>query len=124
MPPGVVIAPMVMPLNVTVTKTLGATFPDCSVITILDKLLEVDVAVAFRLNATDGVTPTAKKPGGYASVTVFPAESAPPAVGVKLNVTFTPVRFTTRSELAMSNATAVTAPPMYPDAKLADVNGS
>jgi hypothetical protein len=70
------------------------------------------------------VTPTAKKLGGYISVTVLDTASAPPAVGVKLNVTGTPVRLTTRPEDAILNATDVTAPPMYPDAVLFVANRS
>ena len=57
-------------------------------------------------------------------MTVLGDASAPPAVGVKLNVTGTPVFFTTRSELAMPNPTAVTRPPMYPEGVLLDDNGS
>ena len=55
---------------------------------------------------------------------VLGGASAPPAVGVKLNVTGTGNWFTTRSELAMTNPTEVTAPPMYPDGVLPDVKGS
>ena len=124
MPPAVGVAPIVMPANVTVTAVLAAALPDCTVITMLDAPLAAEFAVATPLNVTLGVTPTAKKPGGYVSVTVFGFASAPPAVGVKLNVTGTPARFTTRSEGAILNATDVTAPPMYPDAVLADCDGS
>ena len=58
------------------------------------------------------------------SVMVLGDASAPPADGVKLNVTGTPARFTTRSVLAIVNPPAVTAPPMYPDGVLADGKGS
>ena len=57
-------------------------------------------------------------------MTVLGDASAPPAVGVKLNVTGTPALFTTRSELAMPKPTAVTAPPLYPDRVLSDGDGS
>ena len=103
MPPGVVVTPIVMPTNVTVTAVLAAALPDCNVITMLDAPLAVEFAVAPPLNVTLGVTPTAKKSGGYARVMVFPVESAPPADGVKLNVTGTPDFLITRSVLKMLN---------------------
>ena len=119
------VAPIVMPLNVTATAALAATLPDCSVSTMLDAPLAPQLAVAPPLKVTLlGVTLEAKKPGGYVSVIVLYAASAPPAVGVKPNVTGTPARFTTRSVLAMLNPAAVTAPPTYPDGVLADGNGS
>ena len=123
-PPAVGVAPIVMPPNVTVTAVLAAALPVCNVNTMLDALLAAEFAVAPPLNVTLGVTPAAKKLSGYISVTVLDTASAPPAVGVKLNVTGTPARFATRSESAILNATDVTAPPMYPDAVLADTNGS
>ena len=123
-PPAVGVAPIVMPPNVTVTAVLAAALPVCNVITMLDAPLAAEFAVAPPLNVTLGVTPTAKKLGGYISVTVLDTASAPPAVGVKLNVTGTPARFTTRSEGAILNPKDVTEPPMYPDAVLADANGS
>ena len=124
-PPAVGVAPIVMPSNVTVTAVLAAALPVCNVSTMLDAPLAAEFAVAPPLNVTLlGVTPTAKKLGGYISVTVLDTASAPPAVGVKLNVTGTPGWFTTRPESAILNATDVTAPPMYPDAVLADANGS
>ena len=123
-PPVVGVAPIVMPPNVTVTAVLAAVLPVCNAITMLDAPLAAEFAVAPPLNVTLGVMPTAKKSSGYVSVTVLDTASAPPAVGVKLNVTGTPDRLTTRSESAILNATDVTAPPMYPDAVLADTNGS
>ena len=90
MPPAVGIAPIVMPDNVTVTAVLAAALPVCNVITMLDAPLAAEFAVATPLNVTLGVTPTAKKLSGYVSVTVLDTASAPPAVGVKLNVTGTP----------------------------------
>ena len=101
-----------MPLNVTVTAALAATLPDPSVSTMLDAPLAPQLAVATPLKATLlGVTLGARKPDGYVSVTVSAFASAPPAVGVKLNVTGTGDWFTTRSELAIMNPTEVTAPP-------------
>ena len=118
-------APIVMPTKVTVTAALAATLPDPSVSKMLDRPLAPQLAVATPLRATLlGVTLGARKPDGYVSVTVLGDASAPPAVGVKLNVTGTPALFTTRSGLAMPNPTEVTAPPMYPDGVLADVKGS
>ena len=123
-PPAVGVAPIVMPPNVTVTAVLAAALPDCNVITMLDAPLAAEFAVAPPLNVTLGVTPTAKKLSGYISVTVLDTASAPPAVGVKLNVTGTPCWFTTRSEGAILNATDVTTLPICPDAVLADTTGS
>ena len=124
-PPSVAAVPIVIPPNVTVTATLAATMPDPSVSTMLDAPLAPQLAVAPPLKATLlGVTLGARKPDGYVSVTVLGFTSAPPAVGVKLNVTGTPALFTTRSVLAMPNPTAVTASPMYPDEVPADVKGS
>ena len=113
-----------MPLNVTVTAALAATLPDPSVSTMLDAPLTPQLAVAPLKVTLLGVTLGARKPDGYVSVTVLGDASAPPAVGVKLNVTGTPALFTTRSELAMPNPTPVTAPPMYPDGVLADFKRS
>ena len=47
---------------------------------------------------------------------VLPEASAPPAVGVKVNVAATPVLAATRSAAAMANVTTVAAPPITPDA--------
>ena len=47
---------------------------------------------------------------------MLPEASAPPAVGVKVNVAATPVLAATRSAVAMATVTAVTAPPIAPDA--------
>jgi len=121
----VAVVPIFIPTNVTVTAALAATLPDPSVSTMLDVPLAPQLAVATPLKATLlGVTLGARKPDGYVSVTVLGGASAPATVGVKLNVTGTPALFTTRSELAMTNLTEVTAFPMYPDGVLADVNGS
>ena len=120
-PPAVAVAPIFMPPNVTVTATLAATLPDASVSTMLDAPLAPQLAVATPLKVTLlGVTVGVRKPEGYVRVMVLSDASAPPAVGVKLNVTATPALFTTWSELAMLNPTAVTASPMYPDGVLSD----
>ena len=123
-PPSVAVVPIVMPPNVTVTAALAATLPPITVSTMLDAPLATELAVAPRKVTLLGVTLGARKPDGYVSVTVLGDASAPPAVGVKLNVTDTNGWFTTRSELAIVNPTEVTRPPMYPDGVLADVNGS
>ncbi len=115
-PPAVGVAPIVMPPNVTVTGALAAAVPVCNVSTMLDAPLAAEDAVAPPLNATEGVTPAAKKPEGYVSVTALGTASAPPAVGVKLNVTGTVCRFTTRSPGTIEKEVAVTAPPITPDA--------
>ena len=47
---------------------------------------------------------------------MLPEASAPPAVGVKVNVAATPVLAATRSAVAMATVTAVTAPLIAPDA--------
>ena len=111
-PPAVASAPIVMPPNVTVTAALAATLPVSSVSTMLDAPLTPELAVAPLKVTLLGVTLGARKPEGYLSVIVLDVASAPPAVGVKLNVTGTGALFTTRSELAMLNPTAVTAPPL------------
>ena len=118
------VAPIVMPPNVTVTAVLAAALPVCNVITMLDAPLAAEFAVATPLNVTLGVTPTAKKLSGYISVTVLDTASAPPAVGVKLNVTGTPARFTTRSADTIEKEAAVTCPPITPDAVPAEAVGS
>ncbi len=118
------VAFVVMPPNVTVTAALAETMPKFSVSTMLDNPLAPELAVAPFKFTLRGFTPEAKKPGGYVSVTVLGDASAPPAVGVKLNVTYIPALLTTRSELAMPNPTEVTAPPMYPDGVLTDVKRS
>ena len=123
--PAVAVVPIFKPTNVTVTAVLAATLPDASVSTMLDAPLAPQLAVAPPLKVTLlGVTLGARKPDGYVSVTVLGDASAPPAVGVKLNVTGTPALFTTRSELAIVSFPIVTAFPMYPDGVLPDDNGS
>ncbi len=124
-PPAVAVVPIVIPTNVTVTAVLAATLPVRSVSTMLDGPLAPQLAVATPLKVTLlGVTLGARKPDGYVSVTVLGGASAPPAVGVKLNVTGTPALFTTRSELVMPNPTEVTAPPKPSKVVLADATKS
>ena len=96
-PPAVAVVPIVRPAKVIVTAVLAATLPDPSVSTMLKGPLAPQLAVAAPLKVTLlGVTLGARKPDGYVSVTVLGDASAPPAVGVKPNVTGTPARFTTR----------------------------
>jgi hypothetical protein len=115
-PPAVGVSPIVSPLSVTNTATFGPIVPDCNVITMLESLLAAATAVACALSATlEAVTPEAKKPCGYINVTVFGAERAPAALGVKLKVTGTPARFTTRSLLATINEILVAAPAISPE---------
>ena len=52
------------------------------------------------------------------------AGTAPPAVGVKVNVAATPALDATRSAAAMANETAETAPPITPDATDREAIGS
>ncbi len=124
-PPAVLEAPIVTTPNVTVTAVLAATLPVSSVSKMLDAPLAPQLAVATPLKVTLlGVTLGARKPDGYVSVTVLGGASAPPAVGVKLNVTYTPALFTTRSGLAIVNPTSVTAPPIFPDSIVAEIKRS
>jgi hypothetical protein len=123
-PPRVPSIPFLSPERMIVKAVLAAALPVCNVITMLDAPLAAEFAVATPLNVTLGVTPTAKKLSGYVSVTVLDTASAPPAVGVKLNVTGTFDKLAKRSESEILNATDVTAPPMYPDAVLFDTNRS
>ncbi len=55
---------------------------------------------------------------------MLPEASAPPAVGVKVNVAATLCLAATRSVAAMANVTTVTAPPIAPDATDAEAVGS
>jgi hypothetical protein len=123
--PAVGSSPIVSPMSVTLTATLPATLPDVNVITTLESPQGDDAAETPPLKETlAGVTPEAKNLKGYMRVIVLEAESAPPALGVKPNVTGTPTLLTTRSLLAIPKATFETAPTMYPDGVLRDINGS
>ena len=120
-PPGVGTDVTVKPIKVTVAAALAATVPDCSVMTMLEVPAALARASAAPLNATLGaVPPAAKNPEGYISVTVSDCKSAPPAVGVNVNVTGTPVFCATRSATAMEKLAKTTAPPINPDGVLSD----
>ncbi len=113
LPPAVGDVDIVQPFKVTVTAALAAAAPVMMVSTKLDAALGAQDAVTPPLTATlDGVMPVGKKPEGYVRVTVPGDASAPPAVGVKLNVTGTAARLMTLSLTAMLKLTSVTAPPM------------
>ena len=89
---------MVNPSRVMVAAALAATVPDDNVITMLETPVALALATAVPLSETlGGVPPAAKKPEGYISVIVLPAESAPPAVGINENVAITFNLLTTRS---------------------------
>ena len=119
--PPAVAAPMTKPLKVTVAAVLALAIPDSTVITMLDIPQAAALAVAPPLTSMlDATTPNVKNPGGYIRVMVLGAKSAPPAVGVKEKVNSTPVLFISRSALEMANATAETAPPMFPDGVQSD----
>jgi len=83
----VAVAPIFMPPSVTVTAAFAAILPNVSVSTMLDNPLAPELAVAPLKFTLRGAKPEARKPGGYVSVIVLDGASAPPAVGVKLNVT-------------------------------------
>ncbi len=64
-PPVVMVDPIVIPTNVTVTAALATTLPDASVSKMLDAPLAPQLAVAPPLKATLlGVTLGARKPDG------------------------------------------------------------
>jgi hypothetical protein len=116
---------MVKPFKVTVATALAATVPDCNVITMVEAAVAPALPPAPPLNNTlEAVTPAAKKPEGYARVMLFPAESAPPAVVLKLKVTDTFDLFTTRSESATWKYENRSPPPRSPDARAGDSNRS
>jgi hypothetical protein len=108
---------MVNPSRVMVAAALAATVPDDNVITMLETPVELALATAVPLSKTlGGVPPAAKKPEGYISVIVLPAESAPPAVGINENVAITFPLLTTRSLCAMRKDVKFDEPPITPDA--------
>ena len=116
LPPAVGDADMLQPYKVTVTAALAAAAPVMMVSTKLDAALGAQDAVTPPLTATlDGVMPVRKKPEGYVRVTVPGDTSAPPAVGVKLNVTGTAAWLMTLSLTAMLKLASVTAPPIEPE---------
>ena len=117
--------PILRPMITMSTGSSEGTLPDKMVITMLETLVGSEEAVAFPLNEIlDGLIPVVKNPDGYDNVIVLEAISAPPALGVKPNVTGTPGLLTTRSLFAMLNATLVTAPPIQPEAVLSEETSS
>ena len=121
-PPSVGTDPIVRPIKVTVAAVLAATAPDCSVITRVEAPVAVALAAAAPLSKTTrGVTPAAKKPEGYISVTELLAESAPPAVGMKENVAITFTLLTNRSFCGMRKDVKFDEPPITPDETETDV---
>jgi hypothetical protein len=124
-PPNVAMDPIVKPIIVTLMYTPATISPDFTSTTMRESVLGPEMAVAVPLKETlVGVTPEAKNPDGYINVIVLEADSAPPALGVKPNVTGTPGLLTTRSLFAMLNATLVTAPPIQPEAVLSEETSS
>jgi hypothetical protein len=105
-----VAAPMVRPVTVTVTAVLAAIDWVAMVITIwvLVGIATVPVGGPLPLICTPGVPVLEKKLGGYVSVMVPPAASAPPAVVVNENVAAAPVLPATRSDVAIENKALVT----------------
>jgi hypothetical protein len=106
-----VAAPMVRPVTVTVTAVLAAI--DLGVemvitIWVLVGVATVPVGGPLPLICTPGVPVLEKKLGGYVSVMVPPAASAPPAVVVNENVAAAPVLPATRSDVAIENKALVT----------------
>jgi hypothetical protein len=118
--------PKIKPERVTVTAVLAASVAPAVVMTMEvapGGLMGVNLALPAD-TVPVGVALVAKKPGGYDSVMLLPAASAPAAVVVNENVAVTPVLPTTRSPLAIANETPVTYPPMTPDAAPADGTAS
>ena len=105
-----VAAPMVRPVTVTVTAVLAATDWAATVMTIwvLVGVATVPVGGPLPLICTPGVPVLEKKLDGYVSVMVPPVASAPPAVGVKVNVADDVVLPATRSNVAIANEVFVT----------------
>ena len=68
----------------------------------------VPVGGPLPLISTPGVPVLEKKLSGYVSVMVPPVASAPPAVGVKVNVADDVVVPATRSDVAIANEVLVT----------------
>ena len=107
---------MVRPASVTVTAVLAASVAPAVVMT-----MEVapGAAIGPRKAPPDtaplGVELVAKKLVGYFKVMRLPGASAPPAVGVKVNVAAAPALPATRSTPATANDTFVTLPPITPD---------
>ena len=114
--------PKIKPERVTVTAVLAASVAPAVVMTMEvapGGLMGVKLAPPADIVPV-GVALVAKKPGGYDSVMLLPAASAPTAEVVNENVAVTPVLPATRSPLAIANEKPVTRPPMTPDAAPAD----
>ena len=105
-----VAAPMVRPVKVTVTALLAAIDKVAMVMTIwvLVGIATLPVGGPLPLISTPGVPVLEKKLDGYVSVMVLPDASAPPAVGVKVNVADDVVLPATRSNVAIANEVFVT----------------
>ena len=82
--------------------------------------MDVQLPLTLPLITTAGVGDAEKKPDGYFNVILSPPKSAPPAVGVKVNVAAAPALPATRSTPATANDTFVTLPPITPDTTDAD----
>jgi hypothetical protein len=102
--------PMVRPVSVTVTAALAVI--DCVVIVmtiwVVVCVATLPVGGLLPLICTRGVPVLEKKLGGYVSVMVSTGKSAPPAVGVKVNVAAQPVLPATRSDVAIANEVLIT----------------
>ena len=96
---------MVRPVTVTVTAVLAAIDWAAMVMTIwvLVGVATVPVGGPPPLICTPGVPVLEKKLDGYVSVMLPPVASAPPAVGVKVNVADDVVLPATRSNVAIAN---------------------
>ncbi len=115
-PPAVGVDPMDRPMSVTLTVEYATKVPETIAIQIWESLVCPEFAddLPFRITSV-GVTPDAKNPEGYTKVMVSVDDRVPAALGTKLNVTDTPAFIMIRSLFEISNETAVTAPPIYPD---------
>ena len=110
--PPAVAAPMVRPVTVTVTAVLAGMLEldGAMVMTIWVGVgvATVPVGGPLPLICTPGVPVLEKKLDGYVSVMVLPVASAPPAVGVKVNVADDVGVPATRSDVAIANEVLVT----------------
>ena len=103
-----VAAPMVRPVNVTVTALPAAIAAVAVVMTICVPVGVAAVPVAPPpLIATPGVPVLEKKPDGYVSVMLLPVASAPPAEVVNDTVAAAGVLPATRSDAAIVNEVIV-----------------
>ena len=117
--------PIVSPPIVTVNADAPIVAPDVVITTdVAEVALQVAVSPATLLAppATKGVMDDAKNPEGYVSVMVPPFGIGTAAV--KLKVTGTQDKRTTRSDEAIENVTEVTCKEMSPDATAVDATVS